>query len=58
MVFTKSATEPQNYTMLVINQDWPLMQHQEASEPAWTALGKLRNDILRSNPSLQRYLPS
>jgi hypothetical protein len=38
-------SDSKNYTMLVINQDWPLMQRQEASEPAWTALSKLRNDI-------------
>jgi hypothetical protein len=31
--------------MLVINDDWPLMQRQEASEPVGRALGKLRNDI-------------
>jgi hypothetical protein len=42
--------DSKNYTMLVINQDWPLMQHQEASEPAWTALGKLRNDIFALKP--------
>ena len=33
--------DSKNYTMLVINQDWPLMQHQEASEPAWTAPGQV-----------------
>jgi hypothetical protein len=34
-----------HYATLVIDQDWPLMQHQEASENAWTALTTLRNDI-------------
>jgi hypothetical protein len=33
------------YATLVIDQDWPLMQHQQASETAWTALTTLRNDI-------------
>jgi hypothetical protein len=33
------------YATLVIDQDWPLMQHQQSSEAAWTALTTLRNDI-------------
>jgi hypothetical protein len=43
--------DSKNYTMLVINDDWPLMQRHEASEPAWTALGKLRNDIFALQPA-------
>ncbi|MGH3721428.1 MAG: DUF4239 domain-containing protein [Pseudonocardiaceae bacterium] len=37
--------DSRNYTVLVIDQDWPLMQHQQASEAAWTALTTLRNDV-------------
>ncbi|MFY9808146.1 MAG: hypothetical protein WAK86_12875 [Pseudonocardiaceae bacterium] len=44
-------SDSKNYTTLVINQDWPLMQHQDASEPAWTALNKLRNDIFALQPA-------
>lgn len=31
-------SDSKDYTMLVIEQYWPLMQDQEASEPAWTTL--------------------
>ena len=34
-----------HYAVLVIDQDWPLMQRQQASENAWTALTVLRDDI-------------
>jgi hypothetical protein len=34
-----------NYATLVINQDWPLMQKQQSSDAAWTALNTLRDDI-------------
>lgn len=34
-----------HYATLVIEQDWPLMQNQQASENAWTALTALRDDI-------------
>ena len=37
--------DSRNYTTLVINQDWPLMHHQQSSEAAWTALTTLRNDL-------------
>jgi hypothetical protein len=37
--------DAQNYATLVIEQDWPMMQHQQASEAAWTALNTLRNDV-------------
>lgn len=43
--------DTKNYTVLVIDQDWPLMQHQDASEAAWTALNKLRNDIFALQPA-------
>lgn len=33
------------YAILVINEDWPLMQQQQASENAWTALTALRDHI-------------
>jgi hypothetical protein len=37
--------DARHYVTLVIDQDWPLMQHQQSSEIAWTALNTLRNDI-------------
>lgn len=37
--------DSRNYATLVIDQDWPLMNHQQSSEAAWTALTTLRNDI-------------
>jgi hypothetical protein len=37
--------DARHYAALVIDQDWPLMHHQQASENAWTALTTLRNDI-------------
>ena len=37
--------DSRHYADLVIKQDWPLMQHQQASEAAWTALTTLRNDV-------------
>ncbi|MGH3869652.1 MAG: hypothetical protein ACRDQ4_26830 [Pseudonocardiaceae bacterium] len=37
--------DSRNYTTLVIDQDWPLMNHQQSSEAAWTALNTLRDDI-------------
>jgi hypothetical protein len=62
--------DSRNYATLVIEQDWPLMQHQQSSEAAWIALTTLHNDIYtfkaadareqslqdkgRAQPSLQR----
>jgi hypothetical protein len=37
--------DSRHYATLVIEQDWPLMQHQRSSEAAWTALTILRNDV-------------
>jgi hypothetical protein len=37
--------DSRNYTTLVIDQDWPLMNHQQSSEAAWTSLNTLRDDI-------------
>lgn len=37
--------DSRTYTTLVIDQDWPLMQHQQSSDAAWTALNTLRNDV-------------
>lgn len=37
--------DSRHYADLVIGQDWPMMQHQQASEAAWTALTTLRNDV-------------
>ncbi len=44
-------SDAKNYTTLVIDQDWPLMQHHQASKAAWTALNKLRNDIMDLHPA-------
>ena len=37
--------DSRNYTSLVIDQDWPLMNRQESSGAAWTALNTLRSDV-------------
>jgi hypothetical protein len=37
--------DSRHYTTLVIKQDWPLMNHQQSSEAAWTALNTLRDDV-------------
>ncbi len=46
--------DARHYATLVIDQDWPLMQHQQASEAAWTALNTLRNDIFALDPANDR----
>ncbi len=46
--------DARHYVTLVIDQDWPMMHHQQASEEAWTALNTLRNDIFALDPANDR----
>lgn len=50
---TKSTwkRDSRNYAALVVDRDWPLMQHQQASDQAWTALRTLRDDIIAFRPA-------
>lgn len=43
--------DTRNYAALVVNQDWPLMQNQQASQEAWTALRILRDNIVAFQPA-------
>ena len=46
--------DSRHYASLVIDQDWPLMQHQQSSEAVWTALTILRNSIYAFRPADDR----
>jgi hypothetical protein len=50
--------DSRDYATLVIEKDWPLMQHQQSSDAAWTAINTLRNDIFSFQPAndLERIL--
>jgi hypothetical protein len=49
--------DSKNYTMLVINQDWPLSSTRRQVNPPGRPWASYATTFLRSNPS-QRYLPS
>ncbi len=63
--FAKGIPEPaqstwkrgsHDYTALVIEQDWPLMQQQQSSDAAWTAINALRDDVFAFQPANDREL--
>lgn len=43
--------DTRNYAALVVDQDWPLMQQEQASEQAWAALTTLRDHIITFQPA-------
>jgi hypothetical protein len=51
-------SDSRNYAALVVNEDWPLMQTQQASQKAWDAVNKLRDDIVafQANTPLEQSL--
>lgn len=43
--------DARDYAALVVDQDWPLMQHQQSSQAAWAAVNTLRDHIMAFQPA-------
>ncbi len=44
-------SDTRNYASLVVDEDWPLMLNQQASQNAWDALRTLRDNIFTFQPA-------
>ena len=42
---------PRSYARVVIDEEWPLMEHGKASPRAWDLLDEIRNELLSFDPS-------